>query len=129
MAQAWNTENRARSPVEGVHAVRSSPENAAAAPLPQGPQVAEAPLLSSLSKREFQVFCRLSGGSSITAIAAELNLSAKSVSTYRARLLEKMGCSSTDELITYVRRRLDAARARRRDLVGGTGIEPVASTV
>ncbi len=116
-----HTDNSGVDPAEGLRAT--------AAAQPQRPQETEDPLLSSLSMREFQVFCRLTAGSSVNAIAAELSVSAKSVTTYRARLLEKMGCTSTEELVTYVRKRLDAARARRRDLVGGTGIEPVASTV
>jgi two-component system invasion response regulator UvrY len=35
-------------------------------------------------------------------VAAQMNLSAKTVSTYRARLLEKMGLSTNAELVRYV---------------------------
>lgn len=54
-----------------------------------------------LSERELQVFLRLAGGDSVTAIARELDISVKTVSTYRTRLLEKIGVSSNAELATY----------------------------
>lgn len=54
-----------------------------------------------LSKREFQVFLKLAGGLSPTDIAAELNISIKTVSTYRTRILEKMSLKTNAELIYY----------------------------
>ena len=54
-----------------------------------------------LSKREFQVFFKLAGGLSPTDIAAELNISIKTVSTYRTRILEKMSLRTNAELIYY----------------------------
>lgn len=54
-----------------------------------------------LSKREFQVFFKLAGGLSPTDIAAELNISIKTVSTYRTRILEKMSLKTNAELIYY----------------------------
>jgi len=60
-----------------------------------------------LSEREYQVLCLLGNAMPVRQIARELHLSAKTVSTYRARLLEKMGVRSTAELIRYaVRNRL-----------------------
>lgn len=56
---------------------------------------------TKLSERELGVFMRLAKGESISDIAASLNLSAKTVSTYRSRLLEKLGLSSNAELATY----------------------------
>ena len=54
-----------------------------------------------LSKREFQVFFKLAGGLSPTDIADELNISIKTVSTYRTRILEKMSLKTNAELIYY----------------------------
>ena len=44
----------------------------------------------ALSDREYQVLCMLASGKTVTEIAVELALSAKTVSTYRSRILEKM---------------------------------------
>ncbi len=54
-----------------------------------------------LSDRELQVFLRLAGGQSVSDIAEILRLSVKTVSTYRSRLLEKLGVASNAELATY----------------------------
>ncbi len=54
-----------------------------------------------LSPREFEVLRLLGSGKAVGGIAAELNLSVKTVSTYRARLLEKMRMETTAELIRY----------------------------
>lgn len=56
----------------------------------------------TLSDREFQVFLKLASGDSLTAIAADLSLSTKTVTTYRARVLEKMRMKSNAELARYV---------------------------
>jgi DNA-binding NarL/FixJ family response regulator len=56
----------------------------------------------SLSDREFQVLTRLGAGLTIHAIAAELSLSPKTVSTYRSRLLEKLDLKTTADIIRYV---------------------------
>lgn len=54
-----------------------------------------------LSDREFQVFCKLAQGRKPTEIAEELHLSVKTISTYRARVLEKMRVQSNAELTRY----------------------------
>jgi len=56
---------------------------------------------ATLSKREFQIFYRLASGESVSKIAEELFLSVKTVSTYRARILEKMQMSSNANLTYY----------------------------
>jgi DNA-binding NarL/FixJ family response regulator len=56
----------------------------------------------SLSDREFEVMRLIGSGKTVTEIAALLSLSDKTVSTYRSRLLEKMGMTTTAELIRYV---------------------------
>jgi two-component system, NarL family, invasion response regulator UvrY len=54
-----------------------------------------------LSEREFFVLCAIAGGKSLTQIAEELSISTKTVSTYRTRLLTKMGMKSNVELARY----------------------------
>jgi len=61
----------------------------------------ERPLHEALSQREFQVLCMMASGQTITGIADELSLSVKTVSTYRARILEKLNLSSNAEAIRY----------------------------
>ena len=60
--------------------------------------------LESLSERELQVFLRLARGESVSGIADTLNLSVKTVSTYRSRLLEKLEVASNAELAAYALR-------------------------
>jgi two-component system invasion response regulator UvrY len=55
----------------------------------------------ALSKREFEVFRMIASAQSPAQISIELNISPKTVSTYRARILEKMGMSSSAELMQY----------------------------
>lgn len=54
-----------------------------------------------LSDREFEALRALGGGMTVKDAAEQLNLSAKTVSTYRARLLEKMGLRSKADLVRY----------------------------
>jgi DNA-binding NarL/FixJ family response regulator len=54
-----------------------------------------------LSDREFQVFRMVAQGKTVTQIAAELNLSVKTVSTHKTRLLEKMKLANQAELVRY----------------------------
>jgi DNA-binding NarL/FixJ family response regulator len=54
-----------------------------------------------LSDREFQTMVRLASGQRLSDIAAELNLSPKTVSVYRARVLEKLGAQSNADLTAY----------------------------
>jgi DNA-binding NarL/FixJ family response regulator len=56
---------------------------------------------AKLSEREFQVFCKLAAGKSVGDIASELHISNKTVSTYRARVLEKMRAQSNADLTYY----------------------------
>jgi DNA-binding NarL/FixJ family response regulator len=59
------------------------------------------PRHEQLSEREFQVFCKLAAGRTVGEIATELFLSNKTVSTYRARILEKMNAHSNADLTYY----------------------------
>jgi two-component system invasion response regulator UvrY len=60
-----------------------------------------APLHERLSHREYQVFRLLAGGKSVGEIAEQLVLSPNTVSTYRARILEKTGVRNDVELALY----------------------------
>ena len=55
----------------------------------------------ALSDREYQVLCLIAAGNTVSQIADSLNLSVKTVSTYRARVLEKMQMASNAELTHY----------------------------
>lgn len=54
-----------------------------------------------LSARELQVFMHLARGDSVGQLAQSLSLSAKTVSTYRTRVLEKLGLASNSDLTYY----------------------------
>ncbi len=54
-----------------------------------------------LSTREYQVLCLIASGKTVGEISAALSLSAKTISTYRSRLLEKMGMKTNAELTHY----------------------------
>ena len=74
------------------------PTSLAVAPLPEAPRI-------PLSEREDQVLKMLSTGLTPGEIAAKLDLSIKTVSTYRTRVLHKLGLSRTGELSAYGIRR------------------------
>lgn len=65
------------------------------------PHGVDRPLHAALSDREFQVFTRLVSGDSVTEIAAALHLSAKTISTHKARLMEKLRVDNNAELVRY----------------------------
>lgn len=77
-----------------------------------GPEVAELlagralgdagqPPHETLSERELQVFLRLARGETVGAIAESMHLSVKTVSTYRTRVLTKLGLGGNSELTYY----------------------------
>jgi DNA-binding NarL/FixJ family response regulator len=55
-----------------------------------------------LSDREFEVFRLLGSGMSVTDIARSLNLSVKTVSSHRTRILEKTGIQKNADIVDYV---------------------------
>jgi two-component system invasion response regulator UvrY len=61
----------------------------------------QAKSIETLSDREFEVFKLLASGKSISDIAKELVLSSNTVSTFRARIFDKMGFQNNLELIRY----------------------------
>ena len=54
-----------------------------------------------LSDREHDVLRRLAAGRTVSEIAADLSLSVKTVSTYRTRMIEKLGLRTTADLVRY----------------------------
>jgi DNA-binding NarL/FixJ family response regulator len=70
------------------------------------------PAHERLSRREWQVFLSLASGRSPSQIAVTMALSVKTISTYRSRILEKMGLKTTAELMHYaIQNRIDQAAA------------------
>ena len=61
----------------------------------------EKPLHETLSVREYEVMCLIASGKTVTEIARELFLSSKTISTYRARILEKMRMKNNAQLVRY----------------------------
>ena len=58
-------------------------------------------LHEALSDREYEVLCLLGGGRTVSDVAADLQLSPKTVSTFRTRILRKMRLRTNAELIRY----------------------------
>lgn len=56
---------------------------------------------TSLSDREFEVFCHLVKGKSITEIGELLHLSVKTVSTHKMRIMQKMNMSNLSDMVQY----------------------------
>lgn len=65
------------------------------------PTVKAPPIISKLSDRELMVLKLVVDGLRNKEIAERLNVSTKSVETYRARVMTKLGCSSAAELVRY----------------------------
>ena len=65
-----------------------------------GPDYAK-PIHELLSQREFEILIKIAGGKSLQEIGDELFISGKTVSTYRSRLMNKMGLRNNSELIQY----------------------------
>jgi len=64
-------------------------------------EASDKPPHENLSDREFQILCLIAKGESLKSIADELCISEKTVSTYRARILEKMKMSTNSDLTRY----------------------------
>ncbi len=57
--------------------------------------------LELLSKRELEVFSLIAAGEAYKEIAAKLDLSPKTISTYRTRILEKLNLKNTSQLLRF----------------------------
>ena len=55
----------------------------------------------TLSDREYEVMCLIASGKTVTEIAGELSLSVKTISTYRTRVLEKLGVKNSAAIVQY----------------------------
>lgn len=62
------------------------------------------PVHEKLSDREYQVMKMLASGKSVKEVAANLSLSVKTVSTYRTRILEKLGLTSNVDIARFAMR-------------------------
>src|SRR5687768_10516668 len=62
------------------------------------PQAGEGPAHASLSDREFEVLKMFASGRSVTEIADQLHLSVKTISTHKARLMQKMSLASDQDI-------------------------------
>ncbi len=71
------------------------------APPPPPPEEAARP---RMSRREHQVFILLAQGLKVKEVAERLSVSSNTVSTYRARIMKKLGATTTAELIQYALR-------------------------
>lgn len=98
-------------PQEIVNAIRTVARGrryvsrALAQRLAEGPgESMQRPAHEKLSEREFQVFLHLAQGQTIGRLAQSLSLSVKTVSTYRTRVMEKMGLQSNSDLTYYAMR-------------------------
>jgi DNA-binding NarL/FixJ family response regulator len=91
--------------LDAIHQVASGahyvePAVAARLLFAPAPSDAEQPHLT-LSDREYQVFLLLVQGRSVNDIGEELNLSAKTVSTHKFRLMQKLGVDNLSDLVRY----------------------------
>lgn len=59
------------------------------------------PLHESLSDREYQVLCGIASGKTVNKIATEMFLSPSTISTYRSRVLKKLGLETNADLTRY----------------------------
>ena len=62
---------------------------------------AQKPPHELLSDREYQVLCMIASGKTVSEIGQDLNLSVKTISTYRVRILEKLSMKNNAELTRY----------------------------
>jgi two-component system, NarL family, invasion response regulator UvrY len=99
---------KSSAPDELVRAVRAVARSGkyindlvASALVDHAQQQGTAALHERLSDRELQVFRMLTAGRTVTEIASETSLSVKTVSTYRRRLAEKLGLTTTADLVRY----------------------------
>jgi len=74
---------------------------AAAASLIRTSASGDAPAHDALSDREYEVLRRIVAGSTVTDIAEELSVSVKTISTHKARILQKLNLSGTADLVRY----------------------------
>jgi DNA-binding NarL/FixJ family response regulator len=87
--------------VTAIERVRSGQRYVSQAAVDDEPRWGGAAPHDALSDREYQVLRLLGSGRTVSDIARELGLSVKTISTYRARVLEKLGMRTNAELMRY----------------------------
>lgn len=110
--------------IRRVHAGRTwvSPDVAGRLATGLGSEGGEGPPHHKLSARELEVLVVIAQGVSLKEIAARMDISPKTVSSYRARILEKLGVTSNAELVRYALQHELISRQSRADGPGtGTG--------
>jgi DNA-binding NarL/FixJ family response regulator len=70
-------------------------------PTRSGAVPSEVSQVATLSTREFEILVQLANGQGITQIAGALGLSPKTVSTYRLRVLQKLGLETNADLVRF----------------------------
>lgn len=95
--------NAVHTVLKGHRYVSEALAESMAAELTGEPRSARLPH-THLSSREFQIFLKIAAGLSVGGIAKELNLSLKTIGTYRARILQQMAVNSDAEVIAYALR-------------------------
>jgi DNA-binding NarL/FixJ family response regulator len=82
----------------GTYISQKAAENMALATLNK---TSDAPLHTLLSDREFQVFERMVSGDGVTEIANRLNISVKTVSTHKTRIMQKLNLATVADMVRY----------------------------
>ncbi len=85
--------------IRKVHAGESYVETKLSEQLSLRQNLGTGTVLGSLSRREFQIFCKFAEGLSVQEIADQLSLSIKTVANYQTQIKEKLGITSTAELV------------------------------
>lgn len=88
-------------PADFVDAVASVLRGRRYLPRDRATATREPAMHARLSDREYQVLRMLASGKTVSQIAVTLSLSVKTISTYRTRILEKLGLTTTAELMHY----------------------------
>ena len=89
----------------GMYVTSATAEALASAAAPANAKLG----LDALSHREYQVYRLLTAGKSVSEIGAQLELAGNTVSTYRARILEKTGARNDVELALYAQQHTEPA--------------------
>jgi two-component system invasion response regulator UvrY len=111
-AGAWGYLKKESAPEELIQAVRKvlaggryvSPSLAERFARDLQQDTTDRPPHEALSQREFEILVMIGSGKAMGQIAGELHLSGTTVSTYRARILEKLNMTTTADLIRYALR-------------------------
>jgi|ERR1043165_2411248 DNA-binding NarL/FixJ family response regulator len=99
-----NKDSATEELIKAIHKVLSGKKYISASlaeKLAEGAVSSDKPAHELLSDREMQVFQLLASGKTVGEVADEISLSVNTISTYRARVLEKLGLNNNAELTRY----------------------------